>query len=598
MRHQPFPLPNQSIASIRISGGWTEERAGAEAGNSSAWAVSRRPLRATLVMLLMLFSFTTQALAAGTISSADPRASEAGMEMLRKGGSATDAAMAIMLALAVIEPQSSGIGGGGFLVHHDGRSGALATIDGRETAPRSAPPALFLGPDGKPLPFSQAVPGGKSVGVPGNIALMQKAHAKWGKLPWASLFTPAIRLARDGFVVSKPLAAALKNAASLWADFPDARAIYWINDRPAQEGETLRNPALAGFLETLATKGPRAFYKDGAAGISAAVASSPRNPAALTRADIAAYRAERRPPVCGQYRAYTICGMGPPSSGAVAVVQILGMLEGFDMKALGPDNPQSWHLIGEAMRLAYADRATYLGDTDFVHVPLKGLIDPAYIRSRAALIAPDTVRTQYEPGLPPGARPRTPAKNADTPGTSHFVAIDDAGDIVTMTSTVEGPFGSQLIAHGFFLNNELTDFDFAPDKDGAPVANRVEPGKRPRSSMAPTIVYNADKKPIFTIGAAGGSTIIMQVAKALIAHLDWGMNARDSIALGQIFFDRDGLTIEPGTKLEAMKPALEAMGHHIAPLTARLKANAAERLPDGRWQGAADPRSVGLALTE
>lgn len=557
-------------------------------------------MRAMLVALLALLCFTSQALAAGTVSSADPRASEAGMEMLRKGGSATDAALAMMLALTVVEPQSSGIGGGGFLVHHDGKSGALATIDGRETAPKSATPALFLGPDGKPLPFSQAVPGGKSVGVPGNIALMKKAHVQWGRLPWASLFAPAIKLAREGFTVTRPLAAALETAKPLWAEnFPDARAITWIEGRPAREGETLRNPALADFLEKIAAKGPRAFYKgDGAAGISAAVANASRNPASLTKADLASYRAKVRPPVCGQYRVYKICGMGPPSSGAVAVVQILGMLERFDMKALGPDNPQSWHLIGEAMRLAFADRNAYLGDSDFLSVPVSGLIDRSYVQARSALIAPDAPRASYEAGEPKGAPPRIPTKGSDTPGTTHFVAIDDAGNIASMTSTVEGPFGSQLVAHGFFLNNELTDFDFAPEKDDALVTNRVQPGKRPRSSMAPTIVYDAAGKPVFVVGAAGGSTIIMQVAKAIIAHLDWGMNARDSIGLGLIFFDRNGLTLEPGTKLEAMKPALEAIGHRVGTLNARLKANAAERLPDGRWQGAADPRSVGLALTE
>lgn len=521
------------------------------------------------------------------------------MEILRKGGTATDAALAMMLALTVVEPQSSGIGGGGFLVHHNGKRGLVSTIDGRETAPRSATPALFLDAEGKPLPFWQAVPGGKSVGVPGNVALMAKAHRKWGKLPWAELFTPAIKLARDGFTVSKPLARVLANAAPLWTDFPEARGIYWIDGRPAVERETLHNPALADFLETLARGGPESFYKgDNAARISATVATTSRNPTQLTTADLAAYRAKERPAVCSNYRSTKICSMGPPSSGATTVLQILGMLERFDMKALGPDNPQSWHLIGEAMMLAYADRALYLGDSDYVRVPVAGLIDAAYLRRRATLIQPDKALGTYEAGVPPGAKPRTPAKKDETPGTSHFIAIDDAGNIASLTSTVEGPFGSQLISNGYFLNNELTDFDFAPEKNGVPVANRVEPGKRPRSSMSPTIVYDAKGKPVFVVGAAGGATIIMQVAKALVAHLDWGMSARDSIGLGQIFFNKDGLALEPGTALEAMKPALEAMGHHVAPLSAYLKANAAERMPDGTWRGAADPRSVGVALTE
>lgn len=555
-------------------------------------------IRFLLVMLLSL-ALPSIATAAGTISSADPRASEAGMEMLRKGGSATDAAMAMMLALTVVEPQSSGIGGGGFLVHHDGKRGTIDTIDGRETAPASATSSLFLDADGKPLSFREAVPGGRSVGVPGNVALMKLAHDKWGKLPWEALFAPAIRLAREGFTVSKPLSETLEYLAPLWSEnFPDARAIYWIDGRPAREGETIRNRALAGFLEMVARDGPRAFYHDGASGISAAVAQASRNPAQLTPEDMAAYRAKERPAVCSPYRTFTICGMGPPSSGATTVLQILGMLERFDLKELGKNNPVSWHLIGEAMRLAYADRAKYLADRDFVEVPVTGLLDPAYMRRRSALIAATHPLSDYRPGTPPGAAPRTLARKDDIPGTTHFVAIDDMGNIASMTSTIEGPFGSQLIAHGFFLNNELTDFNFAPEEDGAPVANRVEPGKRPLSSMSPTIVYDSSGVPVFTVGAAGGKTIIMQVTKAIIAHIDWGMKARDAIGLGLMYFGKDGLLIEQETELVAIKPALEAMGHKVGALRARLKANAAERLPDGRWQGAADPRSVGLALTE
>ena len=548
---------------------------------------------------LFILACPTAALAAGTVSSADPRASEAGMEMLRKGGTATDAAMAMMLALTVVEPQSSGIGGGGFLVHHDARSGTIDTIDGRETAPASATPALFLDAGAAPLPFGQAVPGGRSVGVPGNIALMKSAHDKWGKLRWDEVFTPAIRLAREGFAVTRPLAQALERAAPLWADgFPDARAIYWIDGRPAREGETIHNPALADFLVKVAQEGPDAFYGQGGQAIADAVTHAARNPAQMTPGDFASYRAKERPAICGPYRGYAVCGMGPPSSGATAVLQILGMLERFDLRALGKDNPVSWHLIGEAMRLAYADRAKYLADRDFVAVPVAGLLDPAYIRRRSALISTERALTAHPAGNPPGAQARSLAPANDVPGTTHFVAIDDSGNIASMTSTVEGPFGSQLVVHGFVLNNELTDFNFAPEKDGAPVANRVEPGKRPLSSMAPTIIYDATGKPVFTVGAAGGKTIIMQVAKAIIAHLDWGLDARGAIGLGLLYFNEDGLVIERGSNLEAMRPALEAMGHKVGTLTAALKANAAERLPDGHWRGAADPRSVGVAVTE
>ncbi len=549
--------------------------------------------------LFLLLPIAVAHAAGGTVSSADPRASAAGQEILRKGGSATDAAMAMMLAITVVEPQSSGIGGGGFLLHHDGKSGLIDTIDGRETAPASATPALFLDSSGQPLPYPLAFPGGRSVGIPGNIALMKLAHDKWGKLSWAELFQPAIRLARNGFLVSKPLATALARKEQLWTqDFPEARELYWIHGKPAPEGATIRNPALADFLEKIAAQGPDAFYKGAARSISSAVAKASRNPTQITAEDLAGYRAKQRPAVCSPYRHYTICSMGPPSSGATTMLQILGMLQRFDLKKLGKDNPLSWHLIGEAMRLAYADRDLYLADRDFLTVPVAGLIDPAYMRRRSSLISPRHALNRYEAGTPPGAPIRTPVTAQEVAGTTHFIAIDGSGDIASMTSTIEGPFGSQLLVHGFFLNNELTDFDFAPEKNGAPVANRVEPGKRPRSSMAPTIVYDEHGKPVFTVGAAGGATIIMQVTKALIAHIDWGLDARDALGLGLLFFNREGLVLEQGTQLEKMKPALEGLGHKVSFGTLPLKANAAERQPDGSWRGAADPRSIGVALSD
>lgn len=550
-------------------------------------------LLACIFLLLLPAPLSAQ----GVVSSADPRASAAGQEILRKGGSATDAALAMMLALTVVEPQSSGIGGGGFLLHHDGISGSLDSIDGRETAPAAARADRFLDAAGAPLRFRDAMPGGASVGVPGNIALMAKAHARWGRLRWADLFAPAIALARDGFVVSKPLATRLAGMAPLWADFPDARALYWRDGAPVAEGAHITNPALADFLTRLAQEGPSAFYQgDNARAISAAVAAAPRNPAALDVADIAAYRARDRAPVCAPYRAYRVCGMGPPSSGGISVLQILGMVERFDLAQMGRDNPQSWHVIGQAMRLAYADRETWLGDRDFGVVPVAGLIDPAYLRSRSRLISLSRAPGSYAPGTPPGAQPRTTVTSPDVPGTTHFVAIDAQGSIAAMTSTIEGPFGSQLVVNGYMLNNELTDFAFLPTRDGAPVANRVEPGKRPLSSMAPTIVFDADGKPVFTVGAAGGKTIIMQVAKAIIAKIDWGMDAQSAIGLGQIYFDADGLVLEQDAGLEPLAPALRAMGHKVRFAPMPLKGNAAERTADGQWQGAADPRSVGVAL--
>ena len=537
------------------------------------------------------------AAARGIVSSADPRASEAGREILRAGGSAADAEMAMMLALTVVEPQSSGIGGGGFFVYQQA-GGTLVTIDGREKAPAAATPKRFLTADGKPMPFFQAVPGGLSVGVPGNIRLMAMVHKRFGKLPWKALFAPAIRLAEQGYAVTRPMAAGMGFVSQVWGAFPAISAQYTRDGKPVAEGALVKNPDLAKTLRLIADKGPDAFYTgEVAQAIVTAATTAQRNPSDITLADLAAYQAKERAPVCGSYRGYKICGMGPPSSGAVTVLQILGMLERFDMKKLGADNPVSWHLIGEAMLLAYADREKYLGDSDFVSIPLKGMTDKAYLKARSMTISPDKALGVYEAGTPPGAEPRTAAISSEVAGTTHFVAVDRAGNVGTMTSTVEGPFGSQLLAGGFVLNNELTDFTFAPEKNGAPVANRVEGGKRPLSSMSPTIVYDAKGRPVFTVGAAGGKTIIMQVAKALIAHIDWGMDARAAIGQGLVYFSGTTLILEEGTSLPPMKPAIEALGHKVSVAKLGLKANAAQRTKRG-WVGAADPRSVGVALTE
>ncbi len=534
-----------------------------------------------------------------TVSAADPRAAEAGQEILRRGGSATDAAIAMMLTLNVVEPHNSGIGGGGFLMHHDGRTGVLESIDGRETAPAAARPDRFMGADGKPLSFRDAWPGGYSVGVPGNVRLAWEAHRKWGKLPWAELFQPAIRLAEQGFEVRQRLDTAMKAVAPIWADFPEIQKYFWIDGKPAPMGTILKNPPLAALFRRIAAEGPDAFYLgDNARMVADTVSKAPKNPVPMTEADLAAYQAKPRKPVCGPYHGYTICGMGPASAGGITVLQVLGMVERFPLAKWGKDDPRSWHVIGEAMQLAYADRDNWLGDPEFVSVPISGLIDPGYLRQRSALISMGRALNVYRPGTPPGAEKRTAALSQPESGTSHFVAVDRNGDIAAWTSTIESFFGSQLVANGVILNNELTDFSFTPEKDGAPVANRVEPGKRPLSSMSPTIVYDAAGTPVFTIGAAGGRTIIMQVAKALIAHFDWGLSAQNSIALGFEFFDRDGLVLEHGTSLEAMKAPLEKMGHKVSISRFGLKANAAERTADGHWVGAADPRSPGVSLQE
>ena len=484
-------------------------------------------------------------------------------------------------------------------MHHDGRTGVLESIDGRETAPAAARPDRFMGADGNPLSFRDAWPGGYSVGVPGNVRLAWEAHRKWGKLPWAELFQPAIRLAEQGFEVRQRLDTAMKAVAPVWADFPEIQKYFWIDGKPAPMGTILKNPPLAALFRRLAAEGPDAFYLgDNARMVADTVSKAPKNPVPMTEADLAAYQAKPRKPVCGPYHGYTICGMGPASAGGITVLQVLGMVERFPLAKWGKDDPRSWHVIGEAMQLAYADRDNWLGDPEFVSVPISGLIDPGYLRQRSALISMGRALNVYRPGTPPGAEKRTAALPQPESGTSHFVAVDRNGDIAAWTSTIESFFGSQLVANGVILNNELTDFSFTPEKDGAPVANRVEPGKRPLSSMSPTIVYDAAGTPVFTIGAAGGRTIIMQVAKALIAHFDWGLSAQDSIALGFEFFDRDGLVLEQGTSLEAMKAPLEKMGHKVSISRFGLKANAAERTADGHWVGAADPRSPGVSLQE
>ena len=552
-----------------------------------------------LTFVQPLLARPVQTKGGGMVSSADPRASAAGQEILRAGGSAADAAMAMMLTLTVVEPQSSGIGGGGLILYHDARTGKLNTIDGREKAPASALPDRFMGTDGKPLPFLEAFPGGKSVGVPGNIRLMERTHARWGKLPWARLFAPAIRLAEQGYLVAPVQAGALRMVAPLSKDFPALQALYWQNGQPPAAGATVRNPELAATLRRIAKGGANAFYTGiTARAIAAAPGGSTRNPATMTLADLAAYRAIDRAPVCAPYRQYKVCGMGPPSSGATTILQMLGMLERFDMKALGQNNPTSWHLIAEAMQLAYADREKWLGDADFVDVPVAGLIDRAYLRSRSALISPTASLPAYVAGTPPGAHPRTAGISGEVSGTTHFVAVDRAGNVASMTSTVEGPFGSQLVAAGMVLNNELTDFTFTPVREGAPVANALAPGKRPLSSMSPTVVYDAQGRVVLAVGSAGGKRIIMHVMKTLVGVLDWGLSAQDAIALPNIFFGGSAVLVEQNTKLSAMQNDLARLGQTVVASDLTSKLNAIERGPGGKWRGAADPRSPGVALSE
>ena len=535
-------------------------------------------------------------LATGMVSAADPRAAEAGAEILRKGGSATDAAIATMIALTVVEPQSSGIGGGGFYLRGT-LSGDIESLDGRETAPSGATSQWFLDQQGKPLGRRDAVISGLSVGVPGNIALAAEAHRRHGKLEWAQLFDPAIRLARDGWSVTERFHMFLTRMKERASHDPAGKALFFdAAGQPVSVGVRLRNPALADTLERIAKVGSISFYEgDLAKGIARRVALETPHTSAMTSADLAAYSAKARAPVCGAYRAYRVCGMGPPSSGATTVLAILGQLEHFDVASLGPESPTAWHVFAESQRLAYADRERFLADPDFIAVPVLQLIDPTYLAKRGALIDPQATLAKVEPGLdlPPPDGMEPPEQ-----GTSHFVVIDRGGNAVSYTSTIEGPFGSGLMFGGFFLNNELTDFSLVPEVDGTPVANRIEAGKRPRSSMAPTLVYGPDGKLVLAIGAAGGGTIPVQVARALIGFIDWGMDIDKALALPVLYSPGDVVFVEQGSSLEAMVPALKALGH--AKVTTRYlptKANAVA-VSGGEAIGAADPRSEGRAVAQ
>lgn len=537
--------------------------------------------------------------APGMVSAADPRAAAAGVEILREGGTAADAAFATLLALNVVEPESSGIGGGGYLVYSPA-GGAPVTFDGRETAPHAATGTWFYD-NGRPMAHDEAIPGGKSVGVPGNLRMMALAHKSYGKLPWAALFQPAIRLARDGFKITPRLYEMLNQFRRTGALSAQGRALYYQADgSPKPVGTVVRNPDFAAFLEGIAKRGPDSFYVGpNAQAIVATVDGSPLHPSQMTTGDIASYEAKERQPVCGTYRGYRICGMGPSTSGGTTVFETLKQLERFNLSVLGPNSPVAWHLIAESMRLAYADRERYLGDADFVSVPVAGLMDPAYLASRSALISPDKTIANVVAGDPPGAPKMTctPAPIEER-GTSHFVAVDSRGDVASDTSTIESVFGSGLMVSGYFLNNELTDFNIVPDKDGCLTANRVEGGKRPRSSMSPTIVWGPDGHVRLAVGAAGGATIPAQVLKTIIGVIDWHLTAQQSIALPMVFAPGgDTVYVERGTYLESMIPQLQALGQTVKPMPAGFKANAIEWV-GGRWVGAADPRSEGVALSQ
>ena len=531
------------------------------------------------------------------VVAAHPLASQAGADVLAAGGTAADAMVAVQAVLGLVEPQSSGLGGGAFLVWYDAASGQVTTLDGRETAPLAATPRLFQDASGEPLKFFEAVVGGRSVGAPGTPALMAQAHLRWGRSDWSGLLDPAIRLAEEGFAVSPRLATLVAGDAERLAVRPDTAAYFLPGGVPLAEGDTLRNPAYADTLRLFAQQGTDGFYTGPVAeSIVAAVQGAAGNPGVLDMVDLAIYRVKERAPVCAPYRFWQVCGMGPPSSGALAVGQILGMLQGHDLAALGPDNPESWRLIGDASRMAFADRGRYVADSDFVPVPVQGMLDPSYLQGRAILLAGDDALPEVTPGTPDFDHTLLWA-DGDTleqPSTTHVSIVDSYGNVLSMTSTIENAFGARVMAGGFLLNNELTDFSFRSHDGGVPIANRVEPGKRPRSSMAPTIVMR-DGVPVLAIGSPGGSSIIGYVAQALIAHLDWGMNVQQAVSMGHALNRFGVYDLEDGTDAAALAEPLQAMGYEVKIGAQTSGLHAIAITADG-LQGGADPRREGVAL--
>ncbi|HEY0825432.1 MAG TPA: gamma-glutamyltransferase, partial [Ramlibacter sp.] len=543
------------------------------------------------------------------VAAANPLAAQAGAQILRAGGSAVDAAIAVQMVLTLVEPQSSGIGGGAFLLHFNGRD--VEAFDGRETAPAAADERLFLAADGKPLPFAEAVVGGRSVGVPGTVKMLELAHRQYGRLPWAALFQPAIRLAEQGFRVSPRLNTLARGDAHLQKD-PVAKAyFYQPNGEPVAVGSTLRNPELAAVLRRIANEGSGAFYAgDVAQAIADKVQKHPTNPGKLTVGDLAAYQPKKRAPICHDYRArakdYRICGFPPPSSGAIAVGQILGILANTTADTLplvdGLPSADWLHLYTEAARLAFADRGQYLADPDFVQPPggsWMSLLDPAYLRTRAGLIGPQSMKTA-QAGTPGQRASRyAPSEEQVEYGTSHISIVDPYGNAIAMTTTIEDQFGARQMVRGFLLNNELTDFSFAPaDAQGRPIANRVQPGKRPRSSMAPTLVFDkATGQLVMSGGSPGGALIIHYTAKTLYGVLNWGLDAQQAINLPNFGSNNGPTLLEQRRFPPAAVQALQSRAHEVREQDMTSGLQAIQRTATG-WFGGADPRREGVVMGE
>lgn len=531
------------------------------------------------------------------VAAANPYASKAGFNMLKQGGSAVDAAIAVQLVLTLVEPQSSGIGGGAFILHWDKQSQQLTTFDGRETAPASATTDMFLDANGRTMPWIKAVVGGHSVGVPGVLAGLKKAHDKYGKLPWSVLFNDAITLAEDGFIVSPRLEklVAMEFNPGI-TKLATIKGYFFPNGQPVKAGQRLKNPKLANVYRSLAKEGISAFYQGWIAKkIVNAVQHSAIAPGRLTLADMKNYQAQELPAVCGPYRQYQVCGMAPPSSGGVAVIQILGQLEQFDIAKLSMADAEFAHLFTQSSRLAFADRNRYIADSNFVAVPTQGLISKPYMAKRGKLINSEQDMGMAQAGTPQGALAQADDNAFELPSTSHISIVDQEGNAISMTTSVEMGFGSAVMVEGFILNNQLTDFSLSPKRNGQWVANRLQPGKRPRSSMAPMMVFNQDKSLKLVLGSPGGSRIINYVAQTMIAMLDWQLDPQSAINLPRVTNRNKVTTLERGTNLVTIKPALEAKGHKVLVRDLNSGIQAIEVTKEGLRAGA-DQRREGLAL--
>jgi gamma-glutamyltranspeptidase/glutathione hydrolase len=532
------------------------------------------------------------------IAAANPHAAKAGLDMMRAGGSAVDAAIATQLVLGLVEPESSGIGGGAFMLVYNPATKQTTSFDGREMAPASATPTMFLDASGQPRAKPEAIPGGLSVGIPGVVKMLWLAHSKYGKLPWAKLFEPAIKLSEDGFPVGPKLARAIKNF-SRGTDTPETKAHFFHTDgTPLAEGEVYKNPEYAATLKKIAKEGPDGFYKgEIAQAIVDLVQHAPRQQGGMTLEDLDKYQAQERAPVCGDYREYRLCSMGPPSSGGVAVLQILGMLQRFSPAELTPNTVSGAHLFAQASRLAYADRAQYLADPAFIDVPVKGLTDKAYVASRAALIDPKKDMGTAIPGNPPEKHAAlAPQVSPVLHGTSHMTIVDDKGEVVAMTTSVESGFGAKIMTRGFILNNTLTDFSFQPMRDGKPVANAPAPGKLPLSAMSPTIVFDKDGGFLASVGSPGGPAIIDYVSQILIGMLDAKMTVKDAIAMPHEVNMNGPTLLEASPTSDALAAQLTAMGHTVQ--VPRVEGSGLHGIQKvkGSYVGAADPRRDGIAL--